>query len=392
MNLRREQGSYLTCTVAGESYRAYLPTPLPPEPPLEFDSLLLGQIEKANRALGRLDGMMSLLPNINLFLYQYIRKEAVLSSQIEGTQSSLSDLLLYEMEEMPGVPLGDVEEVSNYVAAMNHGIKRLKDGFPMSLRLLREIHAVLLSGVRGSNKQPGEFRRSQNWLGGTRPGNAAYVPPPPERLMESLGPLELFLNEEEPELPVLIRTALVHVQFETIHPYLDGNGRLGRLLISLMLWSEGTLAEPLLYLSLYFKLNRLEYYERLQRVRTHGDWEGWLAYFLRGVHETSRQVYISARSSLELFENDRQKILTLGRLAVTGLRLHEHLQAQPLTTIAQATEKTAINRTSISRCLASLADLGIVSELTGKHRYRTYAYTQYISMLSEDTEPLKGRS
>lgn len=388
MNLHRDVGDYLPCTVAGESYRAYLPRPLPPEPPLEFDPALLGQLEKANRALGRLDGMMSLLPNINLFLYQYVRKEAVLSSQIEGTQSSLSDLLLYEMEEAPGVPLEDVEEVSNYVAALNHGIQRLQGGFPMSLRLLREIHAVLLSGVRGSNKQPGEFRRSQNWLGGTRPGNAAYVPPPPDRLMESLGPLELYLNEEEPELPVLIRTALVHVQFETIHPFLDGNGRLGRLLITLMLWKAGVLGEPLLYLSLYFKLNRLEYYERLQRVRTHGDWEGWLAYFLRGVHQTARQVYTSARTSLELFETDRKKILTLGRLAVTGLRLHEHLQAQPLTTIAQATEKTGINRTSISRCLASMIDLGIVSELTGKHRYRTYAYTQFINMLNEDTEPL----
>lgn len=388
MKLHREMGNYQTCTVAGESYRAYLPPPLPPEPPLEFDLALVGQLEKANRALGRLDGMIQLLPNINLFLYQYVRKEAVLSSQIEGTQSSLSDLLLYEMDKIPGVPLEDVEEVSNYVAAMNHGIKRLQGGFPMSLRLLREIHAVLLSGVRGSNKQPGEFRRSQNWLGGTRPGNAAYVPPPPDRLMESLGPLELFLNEEEPELPVLIRTALIHAQFETIHPFLDGNGRLGRLLITLMLWKAGVLGEPLLYLSLYFKLNRLEYYDRLQRVRTHGDWEGWLAYFLRGVHETARQVYTSARTSLDLFEDDRKKILTLGRLAVTGLRLHELLQEQPLTTITRATAKTGINRTSISRCLASLVDLGIVSELTGKHRYRIYAYTQYINMLNEDTEPL----
>ena len=206
--------------------------------------------------------------------------------------------------------------------------------------------------------------------------------------MESLGPLELFLNEEEPELPVLIRTALIHAQFETIHPFLDGNGRLGRLLITLMLWKAGVLGEPLLYLSLYFKLNRLEYYDRLQRVRTHGDWEGWLAYFLRGVHETARQVYTSARTSLDLFEDDRKKILTLGRLAVTGLRLHELLQEQPLTTITQATAKTGINRTSISRCLASLVDLGIVSELTGKHRYRTYAYTQYINKLNEDTEPL----
>ena len=388
MNMHRETGTHLICTVAGESYKAYLPHPLPPDPPLEFSPALVGQLEKANRAIGRLDGMMSLLPNINLFLYQYVRKEAVLSSQIEGTQSSLSDLLLYEMDEVPGVPMDDVQEVSNYVAALNHGIRRLQGDFPLSLRLLREIHAVLLSGGRGSNKQPGEFRRSQNWLGGTRPGNAAYVPPPPERLMESLGPLELFLNEEEPELPVLIRAALVHVQFETIHPFLDGNGRLGRLLITLMLWEEGVLSKPLLYLSLYFKLNRLEYYDRLQRVRTHGDWEGWLEYFLRGVYETATQVVESARSALDLFNADREKILRLGRLTGSGLRLHEHLQAHPLTTIAQAAKATGVNRTSISRCLKSLAGLGIVSELTGKHRYRIFAYEQYIKMLSEGTEPL----
>ena len=388
MKMYRETGTYLGCTVAGESYKAYLPHPLPPDPPLEFSPGLIGQLEKANRAIGRLDGMMSLLPNINLFLYQYVRKEAVLSSQIEGTQSSLSDLLLYEMDEVPGVPLDDVQEVSNYVAALNHGIRRLQCDFPLSLRLLREIHAVLLSGGRGSNRQPGEFRRSQNWLGGTRPGNSAYVPPPPERLMESLGPLEHFLNEEEPELPVLIRAALAHVQFETIHPFLDGNGRLGRLLITLMLWEAGVLCKPLLYLSLYFKMNRMEYYDRLQRVRTHGDWEGWLGYFLRGVYETATQVVESAHSSLELFDADREKILGLGRLTGSGLRLHEHLKAQPLTTIAQAVKTTGINRTSISRCLKIFAGLGIVSELTGKHRYRIFAYEQYVKMLSEGTEPL----
>ena len=385
--MRRETGTYLTCSVAGESYKAYLPHPLPPKPPLEFNPELIQLLEKANRAIGQLDGMMSLLPNIDLFLYQYVRKEAVLSSQIEGTQSSLSDLLLYEIDEIPGVPLDDVQEVSNYVAALAHGIKRLQGGFPLSLRLLREIHAVLLSEGRGAHKQPGEFRRSQNWLGGTRPGNASYVPPPPEYLMESLGPLESFLNEEKPELPELIRAALAHVQFETIHPFLDGNGRLGRLLISLMLWDAGVLGKPLLYLSLYFKLNRLEYYDRLQRVRTHGDWEGWLGYFLRGVHETARQVAESARGSLELFDADREKIKTLGKLAGSGLLLHEHMQVQPLTTLAQATKKTGVNRTSITRCMKKLTRLGIVHELTGKHRYRVFAYDQYIKILSEGTEP-----
>lgn len=381
-------GSYQSCSVAGESYRAFLPAPLPPKPPLAFDARLLGLLERANRALGRLDGQVTGLPNIDLFLYQYVRKEALLSSQIEGTQSSLSDLLLYEIDEAPGVPLDDVDEVSDYVAAMNHGIRRLEGGFPLSLRLLREIHAKLLAGGRGASKQPGEFRRSQNWLGGSRPGNAAFVPPPPERLMESLGALELFLNEEEPELPVLIRAALAHVQFETIHPFLDGNGRLGRLLITLMLWQAGALRKPMLYLSLYFKTNRLEYYERLQRVRTHGDWEGWLGFFLTGVYQTSGQVVDSVLAAQRLFEADRGKIRTLGRLAGSGLRLHDHLQLQPLTTIRQAARKTGVNRTSITRCLREFAKLGLVRELTGKLRYRAWAYSGYVELLSEGTEPL----
>jgi Fic family protein len=386
--MERKSGEYLISTTAGESYRAYLPAPLPPEPPVEFDGEFLAQLEKANRAIGRLDGMAEMLPDIQLFLYQYVRKEAVLSSQIEGTQSSLSDLLLYELNEVPGVPLDDVREVSNYVAALNHGLERLRGGFPLSLRLLREIHAILLSGGRGAHKQPGEFRRSQNWLGGTRPGNAAFVPPPPDRLMECLGPLEQFLNEEHPQLPVLVRAALIHVQFETIHPFLDGNGRLGRLLIGLMLWEARVLSQPLLYLSLFFKINRLEYYDRLQRVRTHGDWEGWLGFFLRGVFETAQQAVETARNSLALFETDREKIRTLGRIAGSCLRLHEHLQRHPVTNIVDAVAGTGVNRTSISNCLQQLQDLEIVRELTGNRRNRIFIYDRYIETLSEGTEPL----
>ena len=246
--MKRQTGTYRECSTVRESYRAFLPAPLPPSPPLQLDEEHHDLMEKANRALGRLDGMTLLLPDASLFLYFYVRKEALLSSQIEGTQSSFNDLLLYESEEVPGVPLDDVREVSNYVAAMSHGLNRLRGGFPLSLRLIREIHEILLAKGRGSNNEPGEFRRSQNWIGGTRPGNVAFVPPPPETLQESLGALERFLHNDPVFTPLLIKAALAHVQFETIHPFLDGNGRLGRLLITFLLCAEGAIAEPILYL------------------------------------------------------------------------------------------------------------------------------------------------
>src|SRR5262245_28409660 len=317
-------GSYIATTTAGETVHAYLPPPLPPTPPLDLPRLL-ALIERANQALGRLDGMTAILPSTKLFVFMYVRKEALLSSQIEGTQSSLSDLLLFENQETPFVPLDDVQEVSNYIAAMNHGLKRLAGGFPLSLRLIKEMHRELLSKGRGSSKQPGEFRRSQNWIGGTRPGNAAFVPPSPERVMECMGDLERFLHERT-TYPALIRAALAHVQFETIHPFLDGNGRLGRLLITLMLCEEGTLKEPILYLSLYFKTHRARYYELLQEVRRKGDWETWLEFFLEGVTETSEQGVASARRLMALFAKDREKISELGRSASSALRIHDHLQ------------------------------------------------------------------
>jgi Fic family protein len=248
-------GRFLVSTVGGETVRAYVPPALPPVPPVRLDSVQL-LLEQANQALGRLDGLASFLPDLSIFIYAYVRKEALLSSQIEGTQSSLSDLLLFENEEVPGVPIEDVQDVSNYVAALSHGLKRIREGFPLSLRLIREIHEILLSRGRGSNKEPGEFRRSQNWIGGTRPGNAAFVPPPPELVMECMGQLEIFLHMEARDLPLLVRAALVHVQFESIHPFLDGNGRLARLLIIFLLCAGGALSEPILYLSLHFKSNR----------------------------------------------------------------------------------------------------------------------------------------
>src|ERR1700732_2471489 len=274
-------GTYLASSVAGETVQAFIPPPLPPVPKIELDGLY-HHLDRANQGLGRLNSMTKLLPDVRFLLYLYVRKEALVSSQIEGTQSSFTDLLLFENEAVPKVPVGDVEEVSNYVAAMQHGLRRIAGGFPLSLRLIREIHAILLRGGRGANRTPGEFRRSQNWVGGTRPGNAAFVPPPPERLMECLDGLERFLHDEKQKLPTLIEAGLVHVQFETIHPFLDGNGRLGRLLITLLLCSKSALREPLLYLSLYFKTNRDRYYDLLQRVRTQGAWEEWLVFFFAG--------------------------------------------------------------------------------------------------------------
>lgn len=386
--MRRDSGEYITCTVAGESYGAYMPAPLPPVPALVVDTTLLEWVEKANRALGRLDGISGILPNTGLFLYQYIRKEALLSSQIEGTQSSFSDLLLFEIDAIPNVPLDDIQEVSNYVAAMNHGLSRLKEGFPLSLRLLREIHEVLLSDGRGMHKQPGEFRQSQNWIGGTRPGNAIYVPPPPDRLMECLDPFEKFLHETESGLPDLIKAALLHVQFESIHPFLDGNGRLGRLLITLLLCNQNVLSQPMLYLSLYFKSHRSEYYDHLQRVRIDGEWENWLAFFLQGVYETSQQAVETASTCLKLFAADAEKIRGLGRIAGSCLQLHQHMQQTPIVRIADAADKLTINRTTITNCIKHMMALGIVNEVTGYRKNRLFSYQEYINILSEGTEPL----
>lgn len=373
----------------GESFNAFVPHPLPPDPPLELTPIHFDLLEKANRALGRLDGLSRLLPDTGLFVYHFVRKEALLSSQIEGTQSSLSDLLLYEQDEAPGVPLADVEEVSSYVAAMNHGLTRLREGFPLSLRLLREIHEVLLSTGRGSTKQPGEFRRSQNWVGGTRPGDARFVPPPPDQLAECLGALEKFLHDDPVRTPTLVKAALAHVQFETIHPFLDGNGRLGRLLITLLLCAEEALTDPTLYLSLYFKQHRQEYYEHLQSVREAGAWEAWLEFFLMGVLETAEQAVTTAIRTLELFAADREQITMLGRPAGSVLRVHEHLQKQPITSVPSAAVELNLTAPTVRSAIQHLQKLKIVSEITGKQRDRLFVYERYMKQLQEGTEPLK---
>lgn len=382
-------GTYVTSSTTGEAVKAFVPNSLPPEPPIDLTERDHDLVEKANRALGRLDGVTTLLPDISLFLYFYVRKEAVLSSQIEGTQSSFSDLLLHEEELAPGVPLDDVQEVSNYVAAMNHGLRRLReDDFPLSLRLIKEMHEVLLSKGRGSDKMPGEFRRSQNWLGGTRPGNARFVPPPPDHVADCMTNLEKFLHDQPRRTPVLIKAALAHVQFETIHPFLDGNGRLGRLLITLILCAEGALAQPLLYLSLFFKQHRQEYYDRLDAVRLKGDWLGWLRFFLEGVEQTAQQAADTAGNILKLFDADRAKVEDMGRKAGSGHRLLELLRRHPITTIPNATGQLNLSAPTVRKAMEALAELDIVREITGKQRDRIYMYDRYVSILDEGTQPL----
>ena len=378
-------GTYVLKSFKDESFRAYVPPPLPPDPPLALQPLL-SLLDHANQTLGRLDGLASILPDPSLFIYLYVRKEAVLSSQIEGTQSSFSDLVLFESAESASVPLEDVQEVSSYVAAMNHGLRRLKEDFPLSLRLIREIHRILLSRGRGSKKQPGEFRRSQNWIGGTRPGNASFVPPPPENVMECMGALEKFLHREHEELPILVKTALVHVQFETIHPFLDGNGRLGRLLITFLLCAAGAIRDPILYLSLYFKTNRARYYELLDRVRAHGDWETWIQFFLTGVRETAQQAADTSREILALIEGDRHKIEALGRPASSVLRVHQHLQRKPIITIPATAEQLSLSAPTVTKALQHMVKLGLVRETTGKQRHRLFTYHRYLDILNRGTE------
>lgn len=375
------RGTYVVTAVGGEKVRAFVPPPLPPKPPLRLADLQV-RLEQANQALGRLDGLASALPNLPLFIYMYVRKEAVLSSQIEGTQSSLSDLLLFENAEAPGVPLHDVQEVSNYVAAIEHGQRRLREGFPLSLRLIRELHETLLAKGRGSDKEPGEFRRSQNWIGGTRPGTAHFVPPPPEKVMESMGALELFLHEDRPDLPVLVKAGLAHVQFESIHPFLDGNGRVGRLLIVFMLCAAGVLREPVLYPSLYFKAHRRRYYELLDRVRTDGDWEGWLEFFLDGVKETADQAADTARRIVALFSADGTRIDGLGRAADSARRVHEFLQTNPICSIPGAAAKLGISAPTVAKAFGHMGRLGILRETTGKRRRRLFAYDGYLAILN----------
>jgi Fic family protein len=370
-------------------YSAFIPAPLPPKPPVQTVGRLQSLLSIADRALGRLDGSVQTLPNPDLFVMMYVRKEAVLSSQIEGTQSSLQDLLAAEAEVLAhtGAPR-DVDEVVNYVSAMKHGLARLKT-LPVSVRLIKEIHAKLMEGVRGGHLTPGELRRSQNWIGpsGSTIATASFVPPPPEFLGDALSQLELFLHERD-EMPLLIRIGLAHSQFETIHPFLDGNGRVGRLMITFLLCEQGVLRHPVLYLSHFFKQNRSEYYERLQEVRETGNWESWLAFFLRGVAEVSDQAVETARSILLLREKHRTEIArALGRAAGNGHLVLEHLFRRPIVSVAEISELLGVTFAAANNIVTRLESLGILTEKTGYARNRRFQYDPYVQLFTD--EPLR---
>lgn len=383
-------GRFAETPVAGEIVRAFVPPPLPPVPTIDVLGLL-ERLSLAERALGRLDGITMLLPRQELFLYMYVRKEAVLSSQIEGTQSTLSDLLRFETEARAGQPIDDIREVSNYVDALMFGLERLHD-LPLSLRLIREIHAKLLQSGRGGTKSPGEFRRSQNWIGGTRPGNALFVPPPVRELDASLDALERFIHEDQSRLPALIKAGLLHVQFETIHPFLDGNGRVGRLLVTLFLCANGVLQTPLLYLSLFLKTHRADYYRLLQEVREHGNWEAWLDFFLAGVAETANQAFDAATRIVDLFKQDRDRITAESDRAGSALRIHDLLQQNPFLTATHIVRQTGLSMPTVNAALTDLERCGIVEEVTGRKRGRVFGYRRYLTILNEGTDPLPANA
>ena len=365
-----------------EGYSAFIPQPLPPTPPVRMDAEIIRLLSDADRALGRLDGVATVLPNPDLFVAMYVKQEAVFSSQIEGTQSTLEDVLEYEAGSGKEQRPRDVEEVVNYVAAMNMGLERLKE-LSLSLRLIREIHEVLLRGVRGGERTPGEFRRTQNWVG---PANctlldAEYVPPPPHHMKEGLSNLEKFLHDRS-ALPVLIHCALAHAQFETIHPFLDGNGRMGRLLITFLLCERHILNRPLLYLSYYLKAHRAEYYDRLMAIRNGGDWEGWVKFFLRGVYEVSQASTETARAILHLREDHRQLITEKLSNSVNGLRLLDRLFEIPLITIRVASEYMGVSYVTASSVIQNMEEMGILKEITGKKRNKVFRYEPYMKLFS----------
>lgn len=384
---RPTPGRYVTVTTTGEPFRAFVPAPLPPVPPLAWSDALRRRFDAALLALGRLDAVTALLPNAALLLYSFVRKEAVLSSQIEGTQSSLADLLLYEIDEVPGVPVDDAREVSRCVAALEFGLEELRGGLPLCTRLLCGMHEVLMSHPGGRSKAPGEVRRSQVWIGGTRPGNAVFVPPPAEAVPDCMAALERFLNDQPESIPPLIKAALAHVQFETIHPFLDGNGRLGRLLIVLQLVADGVLREPMLYPSLYFKTHRALYYELLNEVRLRGDWERWLDFFAEGIESSAVQALATSNALLALVSADRERIAGLGRAAASALEVHQALQRQPIATSAALVTATRLTPATVNKSLAHLERLGIVGELTSRQRGRVFSYLKYVEELAVEPGP-----
>ena len=386
---RPVRGKYLEVATADERFKAFVPAPLPPEPAIVWSPSLRRRFDEALLALGRLDALTAHLPNASLLLYSFVRKEAVLSSQIEGTQSSLADLLLYEVDEEPGVPVEDAREVSRCVAALEHGLKKLRGGLPVCMRLLSAMHKVLLSHPGGRSKTPGEVRRSQVWIGGTRPGNATFVPPPATELSDCLKSFERFLNDEPEPTPPLLKAALAHVQFETIHPFLDGNGRIGRLLIVLQLVADGVLREPMLYPSLFFKTHRALYYQLLNEVRLRGDWERWLDFFAEGVQASATQAVVTANALLTLVNTDRDRIAGLGRAAESALTVHEAFQRQPIATSTALVKATGLTAATVNKSLAHLERIGVVAELTSRQRGRVFSYRRYVNELAVEQEEEK---
>jgi Fic family protein len=389
---KRTTGRYERTTVGGEQVAAFLPHALPPAapPPLVVDTAVTARLRTAEQALVRLELAGEMVPSLDWFIYAFVRKEAVVSSQIEGTQATLVDLLTFEAQdsaEPRAAPSADVEEVCNYLDALAHARAQLADprGLPLSMRLLNETHARLMRGVRGAEKLPGEVRRSQNWIGGSRPGNAAYVPPPPHALGEVLGAFEKYLHADD-ALPPLVRAALLHVQFETIHPYLDGNGRIGRLLVTLLLEHWKLLTKPLLYLSLFFKRHREDYYRRLNAVRSDGDWEGWLDFFLDGVATIADEAVASARELFALVAADRARVLAHAGMSVVALRLFEFLPRQPVATVASVMKLVATTKPTAGRAIELLVAAGVLVETTGKKRDRSFVYRGYLDRLRVGTE------
>ncbi|MEL6902688.1 MAG: Fic family protein [Cyanobacteria bacterium J06606_4] len=367
-----------------KGYRAFIPSSLPPQPEINMDPEMWNLLSQADRALGRLDGATDALPNPELFVFMYVRKEAVLSSQIEGTQASLIDVLEFESQALePGNPK-EVGEVVNYISAINYGLERL-ERLPVSLRLIREIHSELMKGVRGAERSPGEFRRTQNWIGpsGCSLSEAIYVPPPPHEMIQALDNLERFLHSSQP-LPTLIKVGLAHAQFETIHPFLDGNGRTGRLLITFLLCEQNILQRPLLYISYYFKKYRSEYYSHLQSIRDAGDWEGWLKFFLIGVYETAQEAASTARQIVSLKEEHRQLALEkMGRRSGNAIALLESLYYRPIFTVDNAVEVTNLSYTNANTLVKDLIAIGLLTEITGQKRNRAFSYEPYLSVFKE---------
>ncbi len=384
--MKKRIGKYIIKKIGEEQYKAYIPPLLSSRLVLNMDALY-PLLEKATRAMAELDAVAGIIPNHALFIYMYVRKEALLSSQIEGTQSSFADLILFENKQKTDIPIADVEEVSYYVKAMYYGLDRLKNGFPLSLRLLRELHEILLSGARGIGKTPGQFRKSQNWIGGAFPWTARFVPPPVEEMHDCLFDLEAFLHDDS--LPVLIKTGIAHVQFETIHPFLDGNGRLGRLLITLLLCEEKMLKQPVLYLSLYLKENRHFYYQLLDQVRTQGDWDSWLIFFLKGVIESAQRALQSVLDIQTIFDEDQKKIEVMVRSEHAIFKIFEYIKKVPQISVDVIVGQLEVSAPTARNAIEILEKIGILQEITGKQRFKIYVYKKYLDILESGAQPIK---